>query len=180
MPAFTVIDHTEIGAGGATSWSATSIPSSYDHLCLKISARSDNVSYYAPCALQFGNGSVDTGTNYSATWLYTVTSTPASWRHSGSTSFEYMYANGASSLADTFSSFNLWIPNYANTANFKQGVVQLAIENASTTDSQWDLINAGLLWSSTSAIDTISYANYSVSDDFVQYSTFTLYGVTGA
>jgi len=41
MAAFTVIDHTELGAA-ASSWDVTSIPSSYDHLLVKVSARSDS------------------------------------------------------------------------------------------------------------------------------------------
>ena len=60
MAAFTVIDHTELGAS-ASSWTKTSIPSSYDHLYLEFSARSDQAaSYRDEIEIQL-NG--DTGTN---------------------------------------------------------------------------------------------------------------------
>tara|TARA_R110000824_G_scaffold380456_1_gene572866 strand:- start:308 stop:526 length:219 start_codon:yes stop_codon:yes gene_type:complete len=72
----------------------------------------------------------------------------------------------------------MWIPNYANTANFKQALTLNAAENASTATSAWYLYVIAGLWSNTDAIDRITIT--ASSGNFVQYSTFTLYGVTGA
>ena len=176
MAAFTVIDHTEL-TGNAASYDKTSIPSSYDHLYLVISTRTDDVVYFDQLGLRF-NG--DTGTNYSWTVMNAGTSTPSSSRGSSDTSIEYLYgATGTSALADTFGTMTMWIPNYANTANFKQTASQWAQENNSATDWQWFLgVHAGL-WASTAAVNQITLTPLD-GDNFVQYSTFTLYGVTGA
>ena len=175
MAAFTVIDHTELGAA-ASSWDVTSIPTdgTYDHLMLKWSVRTDNAAYLADLDMQFN---ADTGSNYSRTILYANTATPASARATSDTSIGHVYGNADSTTANTFSSTTVWIPNYANTANFKQVITKSVVEGATTTDSQWIIVlNAGL-WQDTSAVDQITV---SYGADMVQYSTFTLYGIKGA
>ena len=176
MAAFTVIDHTELGAA-ATSWTKTSIPSSYDHLLLKFSTRSDSPSGERDEADVTLNG--DTGTNYSLTQLWGGSATPGSQQTTGNSAIAKNYINGNTSTADTFGSGTLWIPHYANTANFKQVLIQAACEGATTTDYQWGLSLCAGLWSSTAAVNQITLAPLT-GTNFVQYSTFTLYGVTGA
>ena len=174
MAAFTVIDHTEL-TGATASWDVTSIPSSYDHLLIVASARSDEANTLKFLMLNF-NG--DTGTNYSSTHLYTVSATPASDRDTGGAYMKVGHVTAANVLADSFGTFKCWIPNYANTANFKQAAVQSSTGGSSISDWYWSLnVDAGL-WSSTAAINQVTLAPG--LDDFVQYSTFTLYGVTGA
>ena len=98
----------------------------------------------------------------------------------GQTSINYMWGNtGPSATANTFGVLTVWIPHYANTANFKQALCSWAGENASMTDYRWAVGLTAGLWSDTSAIDQITLFDISAAD-FVQYSTFTLYGVTGA
>jgi len=177
MAAFTVIDHTELGAS-ASSYDVTSISASYDHLYLVMSTRGDVAAYFDNINLTL-NG--DTGANYSQTELYADQSgTISSWRGTG---FNYANAgldsNGASMLADTFGSHQVWIPHYSNTANFKQILAFGAAENNSTTGSQWREMIGANLWSATAAVNQITLTP-ATGDDFVQYSTFTLYGITGA
>jgi hypothetical protein len=176
MAAFTVIDHTELGAS-ASSWTKSSIPSSYDHLMLKVSARTDRAAYYYDEMDITLNA--DTGTNYSTTVLYAGTSTPASARNSGQTSGAFFDCTAAASGANIFSANTLWIPHYSNTANYKQVLHESAVENTSTTDAQWYVLMGAMLWGATSAVDQITLTP-EAGDNFVQYSTFTLYGVTGA
>jgi len=181
MAAFTVIDHTEL-TGATASWNVTSIPSSYDHLLIKGSVRSDYAAvHYDALGVRF-NG--DSGSNYSTTFLATGSGTPFSARGSGDVSGGPVYCvPAASSTADTFGPFTMWIPHYANTANFKQAVIYGATEAASTTNWEWLMGMNAILWGSTSAIDEVTLAcqrSAWQTADFVQYSTFTLYGVTGA
>ena len=175
MAAFTVIDHTELGAAAA-SWGVTSIPSSYDHLLIKASTRVDSAGYTVYNKLNFN---ADTGSNYSMTFLYALSATPTSGR--AATGAEdyigYIYSPRNDALADTYGCINIWIPNYANTTNFKQVLASSTGPNASTTDSQWIVAQCAGLWSSTAAIDQVTLAGFA---NFHQYSTFTLYGVTGA
>jgi len=178
MAAFTVIDHTELGAA-ASEWDVTSIPTdgTYDHLMLKVSARTDRSGYYYDEMDITLNA--DTGSNYSSTTLYTGSLTPATTSNSSQASGAFFDCTSGGTLADTFSANTLWIPHYANTANYKQVLHESAVVNDSATDAQWYLLVTAMLWQDTSAVDQITLTP-EAGDDFVQYSTFTLYGVTGA
>ncbi len=176
MAAFTVIDHTELGAATA-SWDVTSIPSSYDHLLIKASTRVDAAGYTIYNKLNFN---ADTGNNYSMTVMYALSSGVASARAAkGAEDYVgYIYSPRNDTLADTYGCIDIWIPNYANTANFKQVLASSTGPNASTTDSQWVLAQCAGLWHATAAINQVTLAGFGAN--FHQYSTFTLYGVTGA
>ena len=176
MAAWTHIAHDALSLpASSVTWS--SIPSSYDHLYLKYSARSDKAAAYRDYPDITLNA--DTGTNYSATYLFTGTATPSSYRTTGGVDIVDLEMTAASSTADTFGVGILWIPHYSNTANFKQILARSAAEGATTTDYQWGLNVVAGLWSDTSAVDQITLTPQS-GDDFVQYSTFDLYGITGA
>ena len=175
MAAFTVIDHDEL-TGDAASWTSSTIASSYDHLLVKVSARQDGSYHYVNAYITL-NG--DTGSNYSHTSLRTDSAAVESNRNTSQGNIHYCQTPAASATADTFGTMTIWIPHYANTANFKQMVASSAAENASTTDSQWWLNQTAGLWHSTAAVTSITVDAYS-TDNFVQYSTFTLYGITGA
>jgi hypothetical protein len=180
MATFTVIDHTELGAA-ASSWdygAITPIPTdgTYDHLLVKVSARQDGANDYVNVYITL-NG--DTGNNYSHTTIRTDSTTVESNQNASRANIFYCMTPAASATANTFGAMTIWIPHYANTANFKQMIASSAVENDSTTDSEWWLNLTAGLWSSQSAVDQITIDAYS-TDDFVQYSTFTLYGIKGA
>jgi hypothetical protein len=178
MAAFTIIDHTEL-SGSASSWDVTSIPSSYDHLFVRWSARSDQSHAYVndniECKL---NG--DTGTNYSVTRLLASSNPPWSYRSTGSGMWNNWGQNpDAMVQANTFGIGSMWIPYYANTANYKQGLSNSALENNSATNDEWRMALAAGLWTSTAAVNQITFTTQNAAN-FIAYSTFTLYGVTGA
>lgn len=179
MAAFTVIDHTEIGSGGAASWAEASIASSYDHLLIKMSTRTETGYVTDILDLQVGNSGLDTGSNYSATSLYAYSTTPASVRATGADGINVIPTSGSNATADTFAVATVWIPNYANTANYKQILIQAAKENASTGTAEWELRMIAGLWSATSAITDVGI-HVNGGQDIAEFSTFTLYGVTGA
>jgi hypothetical protein len=81
-------------------------------------------------------------------------------------------------LADTFGLIKVWIPHYSNTANFKSVVGSAAVENNSTSNTEWLLFQNAGLRKTTEAINQVTLALPSGS--FIADSTFTLYGVTGA
>jgi hypothetical protein len=180
MAAFTVIEHEEIATGGVVSWSETSIAASYDHLLLKVSGRSERSAYADEWVVTL-NGSTTTS-EYSSTILKAYSATPVSERYATSVrgGFIWPKAPGALALADTFGSLTMWIPNYANTANFKQVLISNAFENDSTTDYRWEVQQIAGLFSSTAAITAIGVTSRSGLGDIAEFSTFTLYGVTGA
>ena len=177
MAVFTVIDHTEM-TGATASWSETGISSSYDHLLIKASMRSDAAATIAVTGLVQLNGET-TNTNYTYVELRADSGTPAAQWLSSEATLGYPQMPGASALAATFGSLTVWIPNYANTSNFKQVRWFSALENNSTTNGEWGIKLNAALWSNTDAVDEILISPAGGSN-FVQYSTFTLYGVKGA
>tara|TARA_B100000029_G_C17362805_1_gene883142 strand:+ start:312 stop:845 length:534 start_codon:yes stop_codon:yes gene_type:complete len=176
MACWNVIDHTEF-SGSANYYEKTSIPSTYDHLCFKASARSDISDYYDFCNFEF-NGDTTAG-NYASQFMQTFSSgTPSvsngtNYTHGGQ-------INAASSLADTFGVVEIWIPNYANTVGYKQVITTYGAPNDSATSNQFALGICSSVWESTAAINAFKYMVYGGSDNMVQYSTFTLYGINGA
>ena len=149
------------------------ISQAYDHLMMTLSVRATHVTYESGVNVDFNNG-----TGYSYTRLQALTSTPASARNSGAAYGQWSACAGASVLADTFASAVVWVPHYSNSANSKSWVTRSVIPNNSTTNSQWAVqIEAGL-WGGTDAITEIDLTP--ASGSFVEFSNFTLYGVTGA
>ena len=173
MAACTVLDHEE-ATGDITAWSKTSIPSSYDHLLIVASTRGQISAYrdYYKFAL---NGDAVSVAYYSQREIEAFTSTPVSANADGQGYFRMDGVVGASALADTFGTIKIWIPNYSQSANFTQVLAQWTLPNNSITNDQWgNGVLAGLR-NQTEAIDEVSLG---AGDGFVQYSNFTLYGIS--
>ena len=80
--------------------------------------------------------------------------------------------NGSGATANTFTNFETYIPNYAS-ANYKSASIDYVCENNATAAEQGLVAS---LWSDTAAITSIAFTGAS-SGNFVQYSTFYLYGI---
>jgi hypothetical protein len=160
---FIKIASVTVGSGGASSIDFTSIPSTYTDLVIKISSRAnvDTVS-----SLISFNGVT---TNLSVRNLYGTGSA------TGSTSFSdaRLYGNINSSVrtASTFANGEIYIPNYAGSAN--KSISADAVEENNGTTAFAGLSAA--LWSNTAAITSITLTPQTGS--YVQYSTATLYGI---
>jgi len=181
MAAFTILAHDTL-TGTAGSWSSSGdlypIPTTYDHLYLVASARSDKASSdYDMAQLTLGTLSA-AAVDHSTTTLYADSSTPNSTRTSSQTFISYFYVPAADVLADTFGSIKIWIPHYSNTTNFKVALGSAAVENNSTSDTEWLLFQNAGLKETTEAINQVTLTLPSAN--FIAASTFTLYGVTGA
>ena len=175
MACWNLIQHQELSSG-ASSVSFTSISASYDHLVLLSSARSDASEYVSYTNFQV-NG--DTGSNYSRRALNNTSGTANAVSGSSEGTWIYQWIPGASALANTFGVTETWFINYSNTAHYKTVMSTSTASNNSGTSAQYGQRFAGGLWSSTAAISEIDLLT-SGGDDFVQYSTFTLYGINGA
>ena len=177
MAVFTVIDHQEL-TGTAASWTKSSIASSYDPLLILASVRSDRSSEGDNCRLGF-NGNTTSGDYSHTSLLCNQTAGVTSGRNDAQAPTYIGDINAASNLADTFSNVKIWVPNYANTTGFKQAITQIVHPDNVSTNYYWNSeMDAVLFSEDTAAIDEVTL--YSRVGDFVQYSTFTLYGVTGA
>jgi hypothetical protein len=175
MAVWNVIEHQEL-SGSETTVTHGSISGSYDHLYGVISARSDQSAYYSGVMIQFNN---DTGSNYCFQDMQSANNTPSAYSQDGATQIGYPPIPAGSSLADTFGVIEYWIPHYSNTANFKPCFFKAGAPNVSTTSGQAEMkITAGI-WESTAAITEIDFT-LNGGHDYIQYSTFTLYGINGA
>jgi len=166
-PTYTPIESKTLGSNTAIV-EFTSIPQTYTDLVLVINGKSDTstVNVYA----QVGNGSYDTGTNYSWTWLGGSGSTAASGR--GSTTDALLFgASGTSSFSPTIIHFQ----NYSNTTTYKTMISRSS--TADTTSGQTVSAWVGL-WRRTFAINRIKlYLNV---QNWVAGTTATLYGIANA
>ena len=180
MAVYNVIDHQEL-TGTAASWVEDSISQSYDHLLILASVRSNRAAVYD--SLKLGFNDADTAGDYAHISLRAGSATPSSGINTAQAPTFIGDMNGANNLADSFSNVKIWVPNYANTANFKQAISLLVHVDTSAVTNEWGVELDAILFkgdggSSTAAITEVSL--HTGTGSFVEYSTFTLYGITGA
>ena len=154
---YTLIEAKTLGSAVANIEFA-SIPATYTDLLVVGSVRP---SALADIFVKFNTlttnqtarvvGGVGAGSAYSATSVY--------------------FGTPQVTTANTFASFQFYIPNYTS-ANYKSWSSELVSENNATTAYMAML---GGLWSATDAITSLGF--YFSGADIVQYSNFYLYGI---
>ena len=174
MATYKLIASNTVGSA-VTSVTFSSIPSTYTDLVVKFSARTTqtgSLGNASDISLQFN--AVTSG--YSSRLLYAnvAVASPTSASNSGSSIVWGGNATNADATANTFGNGEMTIPNYVS-ANYKSVSIDSVSENNST-NATTELV-AGL-WSNTAAITSITLTPG--AGNFVQYSTFTLYGISNA
>jgi len=165
---YTLIASNTVGLLGSATITFSSIPSTYTDLLIKSSARTDRVNTVDYYKLKF-NG---TATSYSERSLNGNGSAAAS-ENNNSTSYGFNYAiDAATATTSTFSNAEFYIPNYAGSNNKSYSTDAVTENNAATA---YAAFTAGLL-SNTTAITSITLESANAAN-FVQYSTFYLYGI---
>ena len=161
-----------VGAGTANPIIFNNIPQTFTDLKLVVSAREGGTTAGTVGMNVYFNTEIVTTTNYSITGLLGNGASTSSDRtsSSGGLFFGNITPNAAQTT-NTFSNVELYIPNYTG-SNFKSCILDSVNENNAT--AAYQRLYAGL-WRSTAAISTLSI--YSGAANFVQYSTFSLYGV---
>jgi hypothetical protein len=151
----------------AVSYTFSSIPATYTDLVLVVNAKatSGTTNNY----LTIGNGTVDTGANYSRTKLSGDGTSGLSDRNSNA-SGAYLDAYGDTNNAQFDSVQFAHIMNYSNTTTYKT-ILCRANRVGGGVDA---IVN---LWRSTDAINIITVNS---SGTYAIGSTFTLYGIAAA
>jgi len=156
---------TTTTSGSATEFTFTSISSAYTDLVLVFAGASSNDS---GLLIQVGNGSIDTNTNYSTTSMWGTGSSASSYRRSSE-----IYARTFEGTDSGTGQINtiMQFQNYSNTTTNKTFLTRYnsASNGTGVTVS---------LWRSTSAINQIKVSKS--AGNFVNGSTFTLYGIAAA
>jgi hypothetical protein len=159
-------------SSGTYSVTFSSIPSTYTDLVIIGQCGATNTDYLV---FRVGNGSVDTASNYSRTYLQGDGTSAATSRNSNQTK---IYAGESISIMNNSLNFNfsVHLMNYSNTTTNKTFLSRIS-NNASFSGSG---ISAGL-WRSTSAINIVTISpDTNDGRTLIAGSTFTLYGIKAA
>jgi hypothetical protein len=165
-PSYVLLEKITVGAGGASSVTFSSIPQTgYTDLVMKMSARTDKVQKQENIQLYFNT----VNTDFSFKMLIGDGSAASSY---GTTNSQVADVPAATMTANTFGNMEIYIPNYVG-STYKSISVDSVDEGNQTT--VYSYLTAAL-WSNTAAITEIKIAPAG-ANNFVQYSTFYLYGV---
>ena len=146
----------------------SSIPATYTDLVVRATFRATGSGTGREMAVSF-NG---TTTGYSFTLLNGTSGVITSTRSSNDSSLSQLAMDSAGNTADTFSSFEAYIPSY--TASQNKPVLLMIATEENATNSAWLQANAGL-WRNTAAITSVKVdAQFTT---FVSGSSFYLYGI---
>jgi hypothetical protein len=162
---YVLLERIELNASAASVTFANIPQSGYTDLKIVASARATNTNVHYNQHLLTINGSTS---GFSGKRLWGDGSSPASY----STTRNSGLFNSNSSTANIFGSTELYFTNYLSSNN-KSFSIETAEENNASA-SYVEMI-AGL-WSNTAAINSITLTP-EISGDYMQYSTFSLYGL---
>lgn len=165
---YTPIQTTTLGSAQA-SYTFSSISGLYTDLVLvvnELNATATNTSFQ----FQVGNGSVDTGANYSLTEIFGNGTTASSDRASSDTA-AYFNGPGIGTSTTTPNVYVMNFMNYSNTTTYKTFIGRGGSADKNTVAT----VN---LWRLTSAINTIKI--FQSTNNMAAGTTFTLYGIAAA
>ena len=160
-----LISHYEVPSGGVSSitfMAVGDIPTDYTDLVMLVSGRATHSDVNAALTIAFNSSS----SNFTMRSVVGTGSSVASG--TGTTSIGSI--NGATSTSNTFSSTQVYIPNYRSSANKSLSTDAVTENNATAVRTS---IHASL-WSVTDPITSITLE---CEGDFVEYSSASLYGV---
>jgi len=148
----------------------SSISGAYTDLLIvvgNISATAANTGYF-----RVGNGSVDTGSNYSNTLLNGNGTSATSSRASNQSSGLLIGAASSGLTTSSVSQAIINLQNYSNTTTFKTSLSRYGLASGETEANV-------SLWRSTSAINIITF-RIAPSGSYKTGTVFTLYGIKAA
>jgi hypothetical protein len=160
---------TQTLGSAAASVTFSSIPSTYTDLVIVI-ASLNNTAANTSFQFQVGNGSVDTGANYSLTELFGTGSAASSDRASNDTA-AYLNGPGIGTSTNIPNLYILNLMNYSNTTTYKTFLGRGG-------NAEKNVVATVNLWRSTAAINTVKI--FQSSNNMATGSTFSLYGIKAA
>jgi hypothetical protein len=168
--AYDSIASTTVGAGGASSVTFSSIPSTYTHLQIRAIARGSQADASDQIGLRFNS---DSGSNYAIHQMGSSGSSTFSTGGGSETKMVPGYVTGANSAANVFGAAVIDILDYANTNKYKtvKGLTGYDVNGGGLT-----IMRSGL-WMNTAAITNI--VCLPDSGVFAQYTSIALYGIKG-
>ena len=165
---YVALDETTVGTA-VPSVTFTGISGAYTDLVLVVSARSTYAAAEVAGFIRLGNGSIDTGSNYSRTRLLGTGSAASSARASNLTATPWDAIPGSTSASGNFCTTIISIQNYSNTTTYKTFLIRANEPN--------NYVEAEVgLWRGMSAINQVQIYGDG-GGDLAVGSTFSLYGI---
>jgi len=158
-----------VGAGGSSSISFTSIPSTYKHLQIRFIARRSTTGI-ADTGIRFNS---DSTSSYKSHYIIADGSSVSAGAPGGDTNIQNWYTTGSDATSNVFGVDIIDILDYANTSKNK---TTRSLSGFDSNGSGTANFTSGV-WLKTDAINAISLTPN--SGNFVQYSHFALYGIKG-
>jgi hypothetical protein len=155
------IQTVTVGSGGAPSITFSTIPGTYKHLQIRLSAI--NTTALGDIYMRFNS---DTGSNYKAHYLYGSGSTASA----GVLTSTYVYGGFISTGSNT----GVGITDILDYTNTNKNTTSRTLMGADRNGSG-DLALTSGLWLNTAAITSITLLPG--TNDFAQHSSFALYGI---
>ena len=159
-----------VGSGGSSTVEFTSIPSTYQHLQIRMIMRDGQAGTgFNNNIIRFNN---DTGTNYSSHMVYGDGSVDDSIGYGNVTSVNLgFYTPASGNASGIFGAAIVDILDYADTNKYK---TTRTLSGGDANGSGIILLGSGN-WRNTNAISSIQLSGATYS----QYSSFALYGIKG-
>ena len=177
MPATYTLISSNVLSSSAASVTFSAIPATYTDLVVRVSAKSDISGTGARNTYVEFNA--NTSAIYSDTELLTTWDGSAnialSYAWTGDTFLRNRYTTATASPADTFNSYELYIPSYTANQNKPMSVFGVVEQNSSQIAGIG--VHAGL-FRSTTAISSVKFSPE--SGNYVTGSSFYLYGISNA
>ena len=168
---FESIATTTVGFGGTGTITFSSIPSTYQHLQIRVLARGNNAGVFDSFYVRF-NG--DTGSNYTLRRLYGDGAVVGSDSISPYQAVRGNEITGSTATTNLFGAGIVDIINYSSTTKYKTAKV---LGGYDRNGAGWSGLVSGI-WTNTSAITNITITPV-FGTLFSQYSSFALYGIKG-
>jgi hypothetical protein len=162
-----------VGSGGTSTITFSSIPSTYKHLQLRIHSRSARADAADGIALRFNS---DTNTNYTWHTLRGDGSGVGSGNGLSQNEINLSYDFASNTApSNVFGAGVIDIFDYANTN--KNKTTRSLVGN--DRGGSGAIGTASGIWRSTAAITSLTLTSYWGANNFLQHSSFALYGIKG-
>ena len=164
----TLIGSVNVGVGGQATITFTSISNTYTDLKIIASIRMANTS--GDIGVYFNTAATDSSDKN----VFSNGTSAASDNHSAQQSIYIAPVNTTNQTANTFSSLEMYIPNYAGSNQKSISIDHVQENNAA---SAYSTLVAGLS-TKTAAISSITFYGYGgATVSFAQNTNFYLYGI---
>jgi len=162
-----------VGSGGSSSITFSSIPSTYTHLQIRGIGRTDDTAAgFDYAELRFNS---DSGSNYAVHALYGDGASAAAFGFaSQSENWIQRLASNVIGSSSIFGTFVVDILDYVNTNKYKTTRILGGVD---ANGSGRVYLTSGL-WQNTNAISSLVITP-GAGTNFLQYSSFALYGIKG-